>query len=85
MRKLRSVELPMKENFLFRGHRKCIDSVYNISMTPFNNHLIISKKCIILYHSYCCCVNSPIQPVCTFLLTLLFIKSTVYCPANFIL
>ncbi len=27
----------------------------------------------------------PVQPVCTFLFILLFIKSTVYCPAHFIL
>ncbi len=58
-------------------------------MTPFNNHLIISKLLIILYHSYCCYVNTLYNlfahSSCTFLLILLFIKSTVYCHAhNFI-
>ncbi len=62
---------------------------HNINMTPFNNHLIISKIFIILYHSYCCYVNTLhnlfAHCSCAFLLILLFIKSTVYCPAHFIL
>ncbi len=60
-----------------------------INMTPFNNHLIISKLFIILYHSYCCYVNTLYNMFAhssyTFLVILLFIKSTVYCPALFIL
>ncbi len=56
-------------------------------MTPFNNHLIISKLFVILYHSYCCYVNTLYNlfahSSCTFLLILLFIKSLVYCPAHF--
>ncbi len=58
-------------------------------MTPFNNHLIISKIFIILYHSYCCYINTLYNlfahSSCTFLLILLFNKSTLYCPAKFIL
>ncbi len=52
-------------------------------------HLIISKIFIILHHPYCCYVNTLYNlfahSSCTFLLLLLFIKSTVYCPAHFIL
>ncbi len=48
-------------------------------------HLIISKIFIILHHPYSCYVytlyNRFPHSSCTFLLILLFIKSTVYCPA----
>ncbi len=44
-------------------------------MTPFNNHLIICKILIILYHSYCCYLNTLYNlfahSSCTFLLILL--------------
>ncbi len=49
-------------------------------MFPFNNHSIITKLFIILYHSYCCYLNTLYNLFahypCTFLLILLFIKST---------
>ncbi len=52
-------------------------------------HLIIRKIFIILHHPYCCYVytlhNLFAHSSCTSLLILLFIKSTVYCPAHFIL
>ncbi len=51
--------------------------------------LIISKIFIILHHPYSCYVNTLYNlfahSSCTFLLILLFIKSTVYCPAQLIL
>ncbi len=51
--------------------------------------LIISKIFIILHHPYSCYVytlyNLFAHSSCTFLLILLFIKSTVYCPAQLIL
>ncbi len=49
-------------------------------------YLIISKRFIILHHPYGCYVytlyNLFAHSSCTFLLVLLFIKSTVYCPAH---
>ncbi len=52
-------------------------------------HLIISKSFIILHHPYCCYVytlyNLFAYSSCIFLLILLLIKSTVYCPAHSIL
>ncbi len=60
-------------------------------MTPFNNHLIFRKIFIILYHSYCCYVNTPnnmfANSSCTFLL--ISIQYTVlhillYCTFYFI-
>ncbi len=56
-------------------------------MTPFNNHLIISKIFIILYHPYCWYVyalyNLFAHSSCTILLILLCIKSTLYCPVHY--
>ncbi len=53
-------------------------------MSPFNNNLIISKLFIILYHSYCCYVNTLYNLFAhssfTFLLILIFIK---FCTFNF--
>ncbi len=50
-------------------------------------HLINSKILIILHHPYCCYVytlyNLFTHSSCTSLL-ILFVKSTVYCPAHFI-
>ncbi len=52
-------------------------------------HLISSKILIILHHSYSCYVNTLYNlfahSSCTFLRILLFITSTVYCLAHFIL
>ncbi len=56
-------------------------------MTPFNNHLIISKIFIILYHSWLLLCKYPLQPVCTFFLHIpayiIIIKSTVYYSAHY--
>ncbi len=54
-------------------------------MTQFSNHLKISKIFIIVYHSWLLLCKYHVQPVCTFLLILLllFIKSTVFCPAHY--
>ncbi len=52
-------------------------------------NLIISKIFIFFHHPYSCYVytlhNLFAHSSCTFLLILLFIKSTLYCPAHFIL
>ncbi len=57
-------------------------------MTPFNNHLIIIKILIILYHSWLLLCKYPVQPVCTFFLHIpayfiIIIKSTVYYSAHY--
>ncbi len=52
-------------------------------------HFIIRKIFIILHYLYCCHVytlyNLFAHSSCTFLLILLFFKSTVHCPVHFIL
>ncbi len=74
----------LEEELLPSGHQAPKLKLGLITLTWL--HLILT----ILHHPYCCCVYIPVQPVCTSLLhipayILLFIKSTVYRPAHFIL
>ncbi len=48
----------LRRSFFPQAIRLLNSNSHNINMTPFNNHLIISKIFIILYHSYCCYVNT---------------------------
>ncbi len=77
----------LRRSFLPPGHQAPKLKLSLITSTWL--HLIISKIFIILHHLYSCYVytlyNLFAHSSCTFLLILLFIKSTVYCPAHFIL
>ncbi len=66
------------------NHASTTAAIYfanKLTLTRLN--IIISKIFTLLHHTYCCYVYIPVQPVCTSLLILLFIKSTLYCIAYF--
>ncbi len=74
----------LRRRILPSGHQAPKLKLSIITFTGLN--LRNCKKITILHHLHCCymCIYA-VQPVCTSLFILLFIKSTVYCIAHFTL